>query len=219
MNSCPPKPSPMPFYIVILLLISMIIGMIVYHFMFYKPSLETCANLYTSNICTKAVCEKAFPVTPVNTTWKPVVAKDTTASPKFFGYNVTIPETGTVGTAYKAGLDSLMSEFNSNVCTELTTMTFSDDDVATYHPGNGATPPVYDKTKILCAPMIKDIDDELANTSLTWLEKSKLLEVRRALINLCTEDDRTPKVDFPAVALSDKTGAISKIFCNQPSST
>lgn len=216
MNSCPPKPSPMPFIVVILLLISMIIGMIVYHFMFYKPSQETCANLYTSNICTKAVCEKLFPATPVNTTWEPVVVKDTSASPKFFGYNVTIPETGTVGTAYKAGLDSLMSDFDSNVCEQLTTMTFSDNE-AKYHPGNGATPPVYDKTKIRCAPMIEDIDNELTNTSLTWLEKSKLLEVRRALSNLCTGfevDGTTPKTEFPAEALSTKTGAISKIFCD-----
>ena len=213
MNSCPPKPSPMPFIVVILLLISMIIGMIVYHFMFYKPSLETCANLHTSNICTQAVCEKLFPATPVDTSWKPVVAKDTGASPKFFGYNVTIPETGTVGTAYKAGLDSLMSEFNSNVCTELKTMKFTGAE-GTYHPGDNSTPTIYDTTKIICAPMIKDIDAELAKPGLTWLEKSKLLEVRHALSILCTGN-----TDFPAVALSTDTGAISKIFCNQPSST
>ena len=216
MNSCPPKPSPMPFIVVILLLISMIIGMIVYHFMFYKPSLETCSNLYTSNICTAAVCEKAFPCEPTDTTWEPVVKKDDTSSPKFFGYNVTIPETGAVGTAYKSGIDSLMSEFDSNVCTELKTMTFAD----TYHPATSSSDATPDKSKILCIPMMKDIEDELAKTGLTWLEKSKLLEVRSALIDKCsslknegTRSEITATSFFPADDITSPTGAVSKIFC------
>lgn len=222
MNSCPPKPSAMPYVIVILLLISMIVGMIVYHFMFYKPSQETCSNLYTSNICTAAVCTKAFPCEPTDTTWEPVVTKDSTSSPKFFGYNVTIPETGAVGTAYKSGIDSLMSEYNSNVCDTLTTMKFED----TYHPSvatvDGSTS--VDKSNILCIPMLTKLDTELKKSGLTWLEKSKLLEVRRAVIDQCSSPNEsgvrggiTATSYFPTTALSSKTGVISKIFC--PSSS
>lgn len=217
MNSCPPKPSSMPFIMSIIILLMVIVGMLVYFFMFYEPTLETCSNLYTSNICTKAVCT-SLEVCPAAETveWKPEV---TSKTDRFLGHAVEENTDGAFGTAYTTGLTSLMSEFDSNVCTTLTGGSMDTAGLTTA-----------DESKIDCIKMINKIDGELAETGLTWLEKSKLLEVRRAVIDQCTTvtaADANPAVpasrvyidEFPTSALTSKTGAIAGIFCPPASST
>ena len=218
MNSCPPKPSSMPFIMSIIILLMVIVGMLVYFFMFYEPTLETCSNLYTSNICTKAVCT-SLEVCPAAETveWKPEV---TSKTDRFLGHAVEENTDGAFGTAYTTGLTGLMSEFDSNVCT---TLTGGSMDTTDLHPeGTDSV------DQIDCIKMINKIDGELAETGLTWLEKSKLLEVRRAVIDQCTTvtdaTDATPAsrvyIDgFPTTALTSKTGAIAGIFCPPASST
>ena len=223
MNSCPPKPSSMPFVISIILLLMVIVGMLVYFFMFHEPSQEVCANLYTSNICTTATCD-SLEVCPTEESveWKPKVS---VSKDKFLGHSVNEELDGTFGTAYNTGLTSLMSEFDSNVCTTLTSM-----DKTEFHPlvlqaSNDSTPNV---EQIDCIKMISKLDSELAKSGLTWLEKSKLLEVRHAVIEQCTTVQEataaTPTTDamsasrvykdtFLTTELSSPTGAISKIFC------
>ena len=221
MNSCPPKPSPMPFIMIIVLLLMVITGLLVYFFMFYKPSQDLCSNLYASNICTTGMCDslKVCPATPA-VEWNPIVKED---KDKFLGYGVEESLDGTFGTAYTAGLTSLKSEFGSNVCDTLTTM-----DLAAYHPAAIDAETADAKTvregKINCIKMINKIDAELDKTGLTWLEKSKLLEARRAMINACSPigDGQTERTVFDIDAdatfptkdiTGKKDGAISKLFC------
>lgn len=217
MNSCPPKPSPMPFIMIIVLLLMVITGLLVYFFMFYKPSQDLCSNLYASNICTNEMCTtlEVCPPAPA-VEWNPIVEKD---DDKFLGYDVDESLDGTFGTAYTAGLASLESEFGSNVCDILTNMDLSD-----YHPAAptsgdaNATDKATREGKINCIKMINKIDAELDKTDLTWFEKNKLLEVRKAVIDHCTTIDasantRTYKTDFPKTDITSETGAISKLFC------
>jgi hypothetical protein len=213
----------MPFIMIIVLLLMVITGLLVYFFMFYKPSQDLCSNLYASNICTDEMCTtlEVCPAIP-EVEWKPEVKADTG---KFLGYGVEESLDGTFGTAYTTGLTSLESEFGSNVCDTLTTM-----DLAAYHP---AAPTAGDANetdkaaregKINCIKMINKIDAELGKTDLTWLEKSKLLEARRAMINACSplDDGQTERTvfdidadaTFPTAAITGKKdGAISKLFC------
>ena len=221
MNSCPPKSSPMPFIVIIILLLMVLSGLLIYFFMFYKPSQDLCSNLYASNICTTEMCTtlEVCPAVPT-VEWKPVVKA---ASSKFLGYDVTPNITGTFGSAYTAGLASLESNFDSNVCA---TLTGGSMNISPYNPTAPADELAPDKStregKINCIKMIKAIDTEIDKNP-PLFEKKKLLETRRAVIDLCT-DDSTPdslsyKTDFPATEITSKTGKISKIFCPTTSST
>lgn len=217
MNSCPPKSSPMPFIVIIILLLMVLSGLLIYFFMFYKPSQDLCSNLYASNICTTEMCTtlEVCPAAP-EVKWKPEVKADTN---KFFGHSVVESLTGTFGSAYTAGLASLETEFGSNVCDTLASMDLS----AYYQPGATTADPA-DTTQINCIKMINKIDEELKKTNLTRLEKNKLLEARRAMIDMCspldpsasvrTEFTINPSKSFPTAAITGKKdGAISKLIC------
>jgi hypothetical protein len=211
----------MPFIVIIILLLMVLSGLLIYFFMFYKPSQDLCSNLYASNICTTEMCTK-LEVCPAAPTveWKPKVKAD---NGKFLGHSVEESLTGTFGSAYTAGLASLETEFGSNVCDTLASMDLS----AYYHSvpatvGAPASPP--DANKINCIKMINKIDEELKKTGLTRLEKNKLLEVRRAMIDTCSplvpsETKRTgfnigSNESFPTTAITGKKdGAISKLIC------
>ena len=163
--------------------------------------------------------------TPDTVEWKPEVEAD---PKKFLGYSVTPNTTGgTFGTAYTAGFASLESDFDSNVCA---TLTGGSMDISPYNPTAGATTETEQvKTaregKINCIKMINAIDTEIDKNP-PWFEKNKLLETRRAVIDLCTSPTGTgtrSAIDtdsfFPATAITTKTGEISKIFCPPTSST
>lgn len=218
MNSSSKSSTPLIALIVVLLLV--IGGMIGYFLMMYKPSLEVCSNLYTSNICTETYCSTKFPYPPPE--WKPTISTVTSSdNPKFFGFNVDIPVSGTFGTLYNTGITNLESMFDSNVCAALASMALPG---ATFHPLKAGSSTEYDETKIKCIPMINRIDAEINREDISWLEKSKLLEARRALVNLCSplgdgETDRSEfsivaDATFPASAIRTNTGDVSKLFCS-----
>ena len=217
--------SPMPLILTVLFFVCVIVGLLVYHFMFYKPSLKVCSNLYASNICTTDYCvaENLCPVEspPV---WNPKIDAN---SGSLLGYKVTLPNTGKVATLYNTEITSLESAFDSNVCDTLTNMVLT-----SYHPAvdAGADEEVKDaaKKQINCIELLKKIDADLANkSSLSWIEESKLLEARNAVIDLCTKPNATSGVrdaitdtsDFPTTDINTKTGKIAKLFCPQQSST
>jgi hypothetical protein len=189
--------------------------------MFYKPPMDLCSNLYASNICTNEMCTdlEVCPAAPV-VEWKPKVEA---ASSKFLGHSVDESLTGTFGSAYNAGLASLESDFDSNVCAILTGGSM---DISPYNPTATGTEDQAGKTtregKINCIKMIDAIDAELDKNP-PWFEKKKLLETRRAVIDLCTDESTqnslSYKPDFPATEITTKTGKISKIFCPPTSST
>lgn len=223
MNSQPQysrKGSPMPFIIIILLLIGIITGLLVYHFMFYKPSLEVCSNLYASNICTTEYCiaEKLCPVANPPE-WNPKII---TKAGSLLGYGVELPTTGDFGTLYKTEIASLESVFDSNVCDTLTTMVLTD-----YHPP-AAAGAAAETGQINCIKLLNKIDADLKNNSLSWIEESKLLEARNAVIDLCAPPDVASGARgainadsfFPTTDITGKTtGKIAKLFCPPPPST
>lgn len=219
--------SPMPLILTVLFFVCVIVGLLVYHFMFYKPSLEVCSNLYASNICTTDYCvdEKLCPVEspPV---WNPKIDAN---SGSLLGHKVTLPTTGEVATLYNTEITSLESAFDSNVCDTLKTM-----DLSSYHPTDSTDPTAADTTQINCIELLKKIDADLADrSSLSWIEESKLLEARNAVIDLCApanEDANTGTIgqradinaasSFPTTDITNTSnGKIAKLFCTDPSST
>ena len=218
--------SPMPLILTVLFFVCVIIGLLVYHFMFYKPSLEVCSNLYASNICTTDYCvaeNLCPPESPPE--WNPKIDAN---SGSLLGYKVTLPTTGKVATLYNTEITSLESAFDSNVCDTLKTM-----DLSSYHPALPDDAPADtepDTEKINCIELLNKIDDDLQNTPLSWIEESKLLEARNAVIDLCapastatSSKGQRVAIDaassFPTSAINTKTGEIAKLFCTQPSST
>ena len=210
--------SPMPFIIIIVLLIGVITGLLVYHFMFYKPSLETCSNLYASNICTTEYCD-TNDLCPTTTppVWNPQIK---TKAGSFLGYGVELPSNGDVATLYNTEITSIESVFDSNVCDTLLSM-----DLVPYQQVTSdadVTPVVKDPVNINCIEILKKIDAELANTGgLTWIERNRLLEARRAVIDLCAQPDPATGVrtmigaatTFPTADINTRTGKIAKLFC------
>lgn len=182
---CPEK-SVTPYIVIIGTLSLIIVALIVYFFMFYKPPQDVCSNLHRSNICTTSYCTKSFPCTKDE--WKPEIQTD---KDNFLGWSFKYPK--------DSGISSLVSDYDTKACAYIKQKNldaYAGDNIA---PGTAV--------RLNCDKILNDIDDDIDDANNDWMLKSNLLKVRRAIHKACGSGD-----EITSSAFKDG-GAVATVFC------